>query len=184
MPTVEGPGQGKLLILSSGELYPLPVEEPGQERIQPRRGFIQDITGSAVLNGAGNSGIALHPLCVRNGNIFPQIKGVAGVILKIYAEALAQTADGIISDIHAVDLYHAFIHIVETEKELDEGRLARPVQAHQSHPFMLAHTEGHIPQNLFSCARVSKTYVVKLNGLYLFQHCGPRVRHAVLILLQ
>ena len=70
--------------------------------------------------------------------------------------------------------HHALIHIVETEKELDEGRLARPVQAHQSHPFMLTHTEGHIPQNLFSCTRVSKAYMVKLNGLYLFQHRSPR----------
>jgi hypothetical protein len=104
--------------------------------------------------------------------------------LKIDAEALAQTADGIISDIHTVDFHHALIHIVETEKELDEGGLARPIQANQCHPFMLTHAEGHIPQNLFSRTRVSKVYVVKLNGFYLFQHRGPRVRHAVLILLQ
>ena len=104
--------------------------------------------------------------------------------MKIYAEALAQTADGIISDIHAVDLHHALIHIVETEKELDKGGLARPIQANQCHPFMLIHTEGNIPQNLFSCARVSKAYMVKLNGLHLFQHRGSRVHHAVLILLQ
>ncbi len=181
---VKGPGQGKFLILSPGEFHPLPVKKPGQERIQPRRGLVQNVLRTTVNNGAGDSGIALRPLRVRDRNVLPKVKGITGIVLEVDAEALTQTTDGIIPDIQVVDLHHALIHIVETEKELNEGRLARPIQANQCHPFMLTHTEGHVPQNLFSCARVSKAYMVKLNGFYLFQHRGPRVHYAVLVLLQ
>ena len=106
-------------------------------------------------------------------NVAADRSGKQERILQYDAEAAAQVGEIHFPDIDAVDAYRAFLHIIETQQQRNESRLAGTGVADDGHGFSGLDGEGHIAQNPVGSWRIATFWRRNRRALIGFPHDVP-----------
>ena len=102
-------------------------------------------------------------LAVAPGHIFRNRRTEQLTFLQGYGYFVPETAQPVFTNVHAVNQYGAFRHIIEAGDQVDEGGLATAGRAHDSHGLSGRNGEADVLQYIFIAARVGKGNVTEFD---------------------
>ena len=162
----EGAGEGDLLPFAARELVAA-LEPLAERRRESVRQLVDERGGTRLVGGASQRGVVGEVGDVPDADVLADRQLVGGVVLEHHRELAAQFRRVVLPDVDAVDQDLAFVRVVESAEELDDGRLARAVAADEGDRLARADREADIRERGDAGAGVpfDEGLAALLNGL-------------------